>query len=219
MLHEAHASGVVFQSSVSSNSIWKSTDTLLQLQVGKGQSRRENLNVLWDGGSTLSFITFQKTKKLQGQKIRLQIVKIGGEIKQFDSRQYLLFLTDKYGESVNVEVLEIDSISTEIAEVKLDRVAHLFNKVKLSELNRPKKGKIDCLIGYEYAANHPVRKQACGHLLILENQFGYVIGGSHTRLKENTRKLVQHATVHFASASVEDFYIMENLGDECTPKY
>ena len=89
----------------------------------------------------------------------------------------------------------------------MDRVAHLFNKVKLSELNRPKEGKIDCLIGYEYAAFHPVRKQACGHLLILENRFGYVIGGSHSRLKENTRKLVQHATVHFASASVEDFYI------------
>ena len=87
----------------------------------------------------------------------------------------------------------------------MDRVAHLFNKVKLAELNRPKEGKIDCLIGYEYAAFHPVRKQACGHLLILENQCGYVIGGSHPRLKKNTRKLVQHATVHFASASVEDF--------------
>ena len=114
-------------------------------------------------------------------------------------------MTDKDGESVNVEVLGIDSISTDIAEVKLDRFAPLFNKIKLSELNRPKEGKIDCLIGYEYAAFHPVRKQACGHLLILENRFGHVIGGSHPRLKENTRKLVQHTTVHFASASVEDF--------------
>ena len=218
MLHKAHASGVVFHSIVSSNSIWKSTDTLLHLQqikVEKGPSRGENLNVLWDGRSSLSFITFQKAKKLRGQKVRLQIVKI--EIKEFDSCRYQLFLTDKDGESVNVEVLGIDSISTDIAEVKLDRVTHLFNKVKLSELNRPKEGKIDCLIGYEYAAFHPVRKQACGHLLILENRFGYVIGGSHPRLKENTRKLV-HATVHFASASVEDFYIMENLGVECTPK-
>ena len=109
-----------------------------------------------------------------------------------------------------------DSISTDIAEVKLDRVAPLFNKIKLSELNRPKEGKIDFLIGYEYAAFHPVRKQACSHLLILENRFGYVIGGSHPRIKENTRKLIQYATVHFASASVEDFYIMENLGVECT---
>ena len=41
LLHGAHASGVVFYSSLSSNSIWKSTDTLLQLQqikVGKGPS-------------------------------------------------------------------------------------------------------------------------------------------------------------------------------------
>ena len=107
--------------------------------------------MIWDGGSTLSFITFQKAKKLQlqEQKIRLRIVKIGGEIKEFDSCQYQLSLTDKDGESVNVEVLEMHSISTDIAEVRLDRVAPLFNKIKLSELNRPKEGKIDCLIGYE----------------------------------------------------------------------
>ena len=78
-LHEAHASGVVFHSSVAGNSMWKSADTLLQLQqirVGKGPSQEENLNVLWDGGSTLLFITFQKARKLQlqGQKIRPQIV-------------------------------------------------------------------------------------------------------------------------------------------------
>ena len=93
LLHEAHASRVVFHSSVASNSIRKSADTLLQLQqirTGKGSSQEENLNVLWDGGSTLSFITFQKAKKLQlqGQKIRLQIIKIGGEIKEFDLRRY-----------------------------------------------------------------------------------------------------------------------------------
>ena len=121
MLHEAHASGVVFHSSVSSNSTWKNTDTLLQLQqiqVGKEPSRGENLNVLWDGSSTLSLITFQKAKKLQllGQKVRLQIFNIGGEIKEFDSRCYQLNLTDKDGESVNVEVLGIDPISTDIAE-------------------------------------------------------------------------------------------------------
>ena len=73
--------------------------------------------MLWDGGNTLSLITFQKAKKLQlqGQKVRLQIVKIGGEIKEFVSCRYQQFLTDKDGESVNVEVLGIDSISTDIA--------------------------------------------------------------------------------------------------------
>ena len=87
--HEAHASGVVFHSTVVSNSLWKSADTLFQLQqirVGKRPSQEESLNVLWDGGSTLSFITFQEAKKLQlqEQKIRLQIVKVGGEMKEFD---------------------------------------------------------------------------------------------------------------------------------------
>ena len=167
--------------------MWKSADTLLQLQqirVGKGPSQEENLNVLWDGGSTLSFIAFQKARKpqLQEYKISLQIVKIGGEMNEFDSCRYQLSLTDKDGGIVNVEVLGIDSISTNIAEVRLNRVAPLFNKIRLSELNRRKEGKINCLIGYEYAAFHPVRKQACCHLLILEIRFGYVVGGSHPRL-------------------------------------
>ena len=45
----------------------------------------------------------------------------------------------------------------------------------MQDLARPEEGEIDCLIGYEYEAFHPVRKQAAGHLLWC----GMIIGGTH----------------------------------------
>ena len=39
------------------------------------------VNILWDGGSTLSLITFQKAKELglSGKSVRLAVTKVGGE--------------------------------------------------------------------------------------------------------------------------------------------
>ena len=110
----------------------------------------------------------------------------------------LPYIQDKDNKTVEVEVLGIDSISTDICEVKMDDIPALFDCISVSDLDRPNEGQIDCLIGYLYAGFHPVRKQAAGHLLILENRFGYVVGRSHSKLKEKMRKLVQHVTVNHA---------------------
>ena len=150
--------------------------------------------------------------------MRLQIVKVRGETRELDSYRYQLYFQDKDNKTVEVEVLDIDSISTDICEIKMDDIPALFDCISVSDLDHPNEGQIDCLIGYQYAGFHPVRKQAAGHLLILENRFGYVAGGSHPKLKEKTRKLVQHVTVNHAQVRIEDFYTMENLGVECKPK-
>lgn len=94
----------------------------------------------------------------------------------------------------------------------------LFENTSPHQLDRPRKGQVDCLIGYEYAAFHPVRKQATGHLLLLENRFGTLIGGTHPSLIEETKKVLQHATVHHAMVRVDDFYKLEQLGVECNPR-
>ena len=203
LLHEAHASGIVFHSGSAREKLTKADSTILQLQKIKGGnnfSQWKDLNVLWDCGSTLSFITFKQAKKLRlnGKRVRLQIVKVGGETRELDSYCYQLYFQDKDNKTVEVEVLGIDSISTDICEVKMDDIPALFDCISVSDLDRPNEGQIDCLIGYQYAGFHPVRKQAAGHLLILENRFGYVVGRSHPKLKEKTRKLVQHVTVNHA---------------------
>ena len=85
---------------------------------------QSSINVLWGSGSTLSFIIFELAKrlKLSGQKVKLEIVKVGGGTNILDSRGYELCLTDKHGDTVTIEVLGIDNISTDIVEVKLDGI-------------------------------------------------------------------------------------------------
>lgn len=119
---------------------------------------------------------------------------------------------------ITVSVLGIDRISTDITPIEVGGVIKLFEGVSVQDLDRPEEGEIDCLIGYEYAAFHPVRKQAVGHLLLLKNRFGVIIGGTHPTLKERTKKVLQHAIIHHAMVRVEDFYKLEQLGVECTPK-
>ena len=93
LLHEAHASGIVFHSSSAREKPAKADSTILQLQKikeGNNFSQWKDLNVLWDCSSTLSFITFKQAKKLRlhGKRVRLQIVKIGGETRELDSYCY-----------------------------------------------------------------------------------------------------------------------------------
>ena len=95
----------------------------------------------------------------------------------------------------------------------------LFKDVTKQEIARPT-GEIDVLIGFEYAGFHPQKEQFSGHLLLLKNQFGRCIGGTHPQIKEiNERhKLNSVQVLHTTSPSVEDFYNIENLGIECTPR-
>ena len=65
---------------------------------------------------------------------------------------------------------------------------------------------------------HPVCKQATGHLLLLENGFGTLIGGKHPTLIEEINKVLQHATVHLAMVRVNDFYELEQSRVECNPR-
>ena len=126
LLYEAHASGIVFHGTLPSNKLGKQIpNTILQLQRIQGGQKfgmQSPINILWDSGSTLSFITFELAKrlKLSGQKVKLEIAKVGGETNILDSRRYELCVTDKHGDTVTIEVLGIDNISTDIVEVKLD---------------------------------------------------------------------------------------------------
>ena len=145
--------------------------------------------------------------KLSQKKIKLEITTVGGNIKTIDSYRI-----------TPIEVLGIERISTDISEARIENLNKVFKKVPLSEIDRPKQSKIDCLIGFQYAAFHPLREQAVGHFLLLKNQYGYVIGGLHPQLKETTKKLVKNAKVYHAFHKIEDFYSMEGLGIEYKPK-
>ena len=174
---------------------------------------------LWDGGSTLSFITFKLAGQLQlrGKPVKLEIVTVGGETKILDSLQYKASLIDQQGKPVEIEVLGIKKISTSISKVNSDELVKLFT-VDQSKVKRPDGEEIEILIGMQYAAFHPVRRESSGHLLLLQNRFGYVIAGTHPSIKETTKVLVKHATVLHNVRNIDKFYTVESLGVTCQPR-
>ena len=110
----------------------------------------------------------------------------------------------------------MEKISTCVNEIDFHRISKLFNANL--KLTKRKSGKeIDVLIGMQYAAYHPVRKEANGHLLLFENQFGQVVAGFHPQLKEKTQILVKHATVLYITGHLQSFFDVEDIGISCNP--
>ena len=220
LLHGAHVAGASLNGSVLFSDTNK--DVLLQIQkIQVLNNTSDHVNMLWDGGSTLSFITFSKARELklqQQQKLRLQIEKVGGDIEEYESHRYYLDTVNNHGEKIVLSLLGINKISSDIVGINTDVICAKFNGLTEKYLDRPTEGEIDCLIGYNYAAFHPVKIQSIGHLLLLKTQFGYVIGGTHPSIVERTNKVIQKGTVNRVSATVEDFYTFESLGIQCKPR-
>ena len=142
-----------------------------------------NANILWDGGSTLSFITFDKAKSLhlQGKDVRLSLVSIGGESTSIDSKMYRVKLFNVDNEAVEIEAYGIQHISSQIEKANVKIIGEILG-VPSAILNRPAQGEIDMLIGQQSASLHPVRKRAVGNLILMENGFGLVVSGSHPQI-------------------------------------
>ena len=123
--------------------------------------------VLWDGGATLSLITFRKTTELglTGKEVDLSVTKVGGTTQVIKSYKYDVLIKAQDGKLVDFIVYGIDKISTQLRNVDLAEVLKLFPNAKSEQLQRPA-GEIDILIGFEYAGFHPTRKQSAGHLLL-----------------------------------------------------
>ena len=195
---------------------------LLQLMKVRAQSVNgfETVNVLWDGGSTLSLITFDAAKRmnLEGTPTKLSVIKVGGVPEEIKSQKYDLLLYNNQQQPVAFRVYGMEKISTKIEAVNVDGVLTLFKNVPKVEIERPR-GQIDVLIGFEYAGHHPVRKQNAGNLLLLANQFGKCLAGSHPEIRESAQKVIQHVTInHLKGVHIEEFFNAESLGIQCSPK-
>ena len=154
---------------------------------------------------------------LHGEEVKITVTKVGGKQEEMISYVYDLPLIDSIGEIVHFRVHGIDRISTEIKAISIKDVLHLFHGITGKSVRRPT-GEIDVLVGFEYVGHHPVRERSVGHLLLLGNRFGKCLGGSHP-LKEGTKKLIQHVSInHIRHVSVEDFYNIQSVGVECSPR-
>ena len=200
----------------------ESQNTLLQIQevyVAGIRSSSNKAICLWDAGSTLSFITFKLAEhlKLKGEPLVLNLITVGGVNSKVYSQRYRIKLIDSVGNQVEMEVLGIEQISTDIEEIDLSEVMSKFAKPQALKVQRPSNGCIDLLFGYQYAAYHPIPVEAVGHLLLMENRFGVIVAGSHSDIQENTKKIVKHAVVLHTDVKPDDFYKIESLGVSCIP--
>jgi hypothetical protein len=59
---------------------------------------------LWDGGSTLSLITFKfaKSLDLKGKPVKLEIIIVGGEAKAIESEIYRIVLIDNKNRKISM---------------------------------------------------------------------------------------------------------------------
>ena len=181
---------------------------------------------MWDGGSTLTFITFNKAKSLNltGRPVKLGMEVVGGKTTLVDTKVYQMQLMREDGNPVQIEAYGLERISSQIDQVDLQEAAKLL-RVKPSEINRPSSGEIDLLIGQQYAAFHPVRRKASGHLILMSSEFGgNVIAGSHPKVKATPGEITQaclqarNAIVMHAVGKVESFFEIEGLGVMCEPR-
>ena len=134
-----------------------------------------------------------------------------------DSYQYKVSLRDKDNKPIEIEVLGLEKISTSLCSQKIDHLVKLFN-VEPELVEQAHGDQIHLLIGMQYAGFHPVCVASVGHLLLLQNRFGYLIAGSHPTVKETARKLVKHATIMHISGTLDRFFSIEGLGISCQPK-
>ena len=197
-----------------------SSKTTCLLQIQRIKTHANWLNVMWDNASSLSFITNKtaKAQKLHGTTVQLSLVKVGAEKKDITTKKYTLPLIDLQGHQTLIEVYGIDQITSNIRKIKIDGILHIFDVPK-KDIERPT-GTIDVLIGYDYAGLHPDMQNRSGHLLLLKNRFGFCIGGTHPAIEENAECFkynVAHVN-HVRGIELSDFYKIENLGVECTPR-
>ena len=196
----------------------RSSPCLLQIMaIPTATNSNKPVNVVWDGGANLSMITFRKAKELclKGKPTTLSITKVGGTTDTTPSLVYSLPLLAIDGSLHAVQVFGIDEISREIKPVDTKCVTPLFTNVHERDIGRPT-GSVDVLIGIENAALHPTRQQINGNLILMKNQFGLCLGGSHPLLQEFTTQDIDSVfVIHHASVKLDDFFETEGLGVEC----
>ena len=192
---------------------------LMKVKIGHGPHYG---NVLWDSCASICLITNEKAKMLglKGTPSTLSLTVVGGSEKNINSMKFKVPMFDLKGQKFVIEAYSIDVISQEIKDLDTRVISRCFPELDKTELKRPS-GKIDILIGYKYAAWHPVCEKNLGHLLLLSNTFGRCVGGSHPEIVEKTVKSEDISTaVHLVSSNnvLSKFSLIESLGTEFVPK-
>ena len=108
------------------------------MEIKSGTPHSIPLVVFWNGGATISLITFQRAAilNLHGEEVKITVTKVGGKQEEVISYVYDLPLIDSVGEIVHFRVYGIDRISTEIKAISMENVLHLFHGITRKECKK-----------------------------------------------------------------------------------
>ena len=150
------------------------------LMLGKTVSRGVTLNILYDPGATLSLISRNAAKQLalKGSDISLSITKVGNSTDIQQSKEYTVPLKCTDGKICEVNVCEIEEITTITEEIDSKLLHSIFPEVLLDELDRPV-GSIDMLIGADCCSLFPLKIRQVQELQLMKGPLGYCVRGFH----------------------------------------
>ena len=217
-LHVSNVKGVTYHNNLIDDKISNISLSACLLQIMKIPSVGQDLTVLWDSGASVSLITFKAAKQLalKGKGMNLSVLKVGGEVERLSSFKYVLPLTDKHGNIININVYGIDKISNSVNSIDNGEICREFPEVKREGIQIIS-GEIDVLVGFNYATLHPVKEKCVRNLLLMKNRFGRCIAGSCISINKKENILVHDAVVNHTIIKENDFLNIEAMGVRCMP--
>ena len=175
-------------------------------------------NVLFDSGAQISLIRKETADSLGliGKEITVNIVKVGGEEEEIQTKIYKVRVTgidDK--KKYVIKAIGIPCISEEVKSVRSSPLAELFNLPK-KELRRGR-GHVDLLIGIDHAHMHTGPMKQVEHLVARKSPLGWVIfGNSTSRDLDNVTTTVLHVK-KINPVDLSDFWTTESMGVQIDP--
>lgn len=156
------------------------------MRVRVGQQQNTYANVLWDSCASICLITNTKAKRLdlKGLPCNISLVMIGGNMEKIKSYLYIVPLIDLTGSFSWIEAYSIETIPSTMQNGYSSKLKKYFPEISAA-FDEATNQVVNILIGYSYAAWHPVPVKCYDHLLIMSNRFGKCVAGNLSEFMEN----------------------------------
>ena len=184
--------------------------------------------VQWDGGANKVLITHSYAKKagLEEVPAKYYMQVVGEGWKKVEGVMYIFDMISNKGKKMRMWGYGIDRITDPVSPVDLSEIRHLFPHVPDIAFKSLEEKPLDILVGLNFLGLHPeggTGFDKVGNLKALKSEFshGWVIAGSHPKLKPCKINLTTQASIMATLSRVEitpqtykDFLELENLGIE-----
>ena len=145
----------------------------VQVQYGPRASTT-TVTLFADSGSTCTIVTNRCARRLglHGRPVIVYMRTVNGE-RKLETHLFIVELLDARGKRCVVYALGMDDITSDVQEIEMEGVRHLFNgeaRRRWKELKDRPVGPVDILLGSDYAGYHATRViQAVDHMILAES--------------------------------------------------